>query len=199
MKDRTTSKIVALVLCACASTTSTICAETDTRAEKARNLYKMGMVAINEGNFNLAKTSFKEVLKIYPSHPQARRQLIHISTNRNSLEIGRRKSALRKVIIPQVNLEKATIQEALEMLAVQVERESKKKIIPNFIVQDPTEGFKGRTVTLRLNRIPAETMLRYIVEQASGHIRFDNHAIVITPRNKGKAAAPPAEEAILVK
>ena len=199
MKNRTTSTIVALVLCACAFTPSTICAETDTRAEKARSLYQMGMVAINEGNFDLAKTSFKEVLKIYPNHPQARRQLIYISTNRNTLEIGRRKAALSKVIIPRANLDKATLEEALEMLAVQVERESNKKVLPNFIVQDPTGGFKGRTVTLRLSQIPAETMLRYIVEQVNGNIRFDNHAIVITPRSKGTVATPPAKDSILVK
>ena len=85
------------------------------------------------------------------------------------------------------------------MLAVQVERESKKKVTPNFIVQDPTGGFKGRSVTLRLNRIPAETLLKYIVDQAAGNVRYDNHAIVITPRNKGKAAEPKAEDALIVE
>ena len=193
--------IVAMTLGVFASlaSTTTAYAEADARVQKAKSFYQMGLHAMNEGNFDLAKTSFKGVLKIYPHHPQARAKLIHISTNRNSLEIGRRKAALRMVIIPKVNLEKTTIQEALEMQAVQVERESKKKVTPNFIVQDPTGGFKGRSVTLRLNRIPAETLLKYIVDQAAGNVRYDNHAIVITPRNKGKAAEPKAEDALIVE
>lgn len=176
--------IVALVLGVSALAT----AESDKRVERARSLYQQGMIAMKEGKFNLAKTSFKEVLRIYPNHPQARRQLLYISSNRNALDIKRRKDALRKVIIPQVNLEKATVRESLDMLAIQVGRESKKKVTPNFIVQDPTGAFKNSRVTLRLNRIPAETLLRYIVDQAGGYIRYDNHAVVITPRKK--AAAP---------
>ena len=125
--------IVALVLGVSALAT----AESDKRVERARSLYQQGMIAMKEGKFNLAKTSFKEVLRIYPNHPQARRQLLYISSNRNALDIKRRKDALRKVIIPQVNLEKATVRESLDMLAIQVGRESKKKVTPNFIVQDP--------------------------------------------------------------
>ena len=91
--------IVALVLGVSALAT----AESDKRVERARSLYQQGMIAMKEGKFNLAKTSFKEVLRIYPNHPQARRQLLYISSNRNALDIKRRKDALRKVIIPQVN------------------------------------------------------------------------------------------------
>jgi hypothetical protein len=68
------------------------------------------------------------------------------------------------------------------MLAVQVERESQQKITPNFIIQDPTGAFKNSRVNLRLERIPAETLLRYIVDQAGGYIRYDNHAIIVSPR-----------------
>jgi len=191
--------IVALTLGVCAYAPIAANAESDAREERARSFYKMGLIAVNEGNFNLAKQSFREVLKLYPTHPQARRQLTNITANRNTLEIGRRKATLKKVIIPQVNLEKETLREALDMLREQVKRESKGKVKPNFIVQDRTGGFKGRTVTLQLNRVPAETLLRYIVDQANGNIRYDNHAIVITPRNKGKVAEPDEEAGLIVE
>ena len=98
-------------------------------------------------------------------------------------------------MIPKVNLVKATVQESLDMLAVQIERESKQKVIPNFIVQDPTGAFKNRVINLRLNRVPAETLLRYIIEQAGGIIRYDDHAIVISPRKAAtKAPAKPKAE-----
>ena len=191
--------IVALTLGVCAYAPIAANAETDPRAERARSFYKMGLVAVDEGNFNLAKQSFREVLKLYPTHPQARRQLTHITSNRKTLEIGRRKATLKKVIIPKVNLEKQTLQDSLQMLTAQVERETQKKVKPNIIIQDPTGGFKGSSITLRLSRVPAETLLRYIVDQAGGNIRYDNHAIVITPRRKGKAAEPTGAGGLIVE
>lgn len=189
---KTTTMIVALMLCVGAVAS----AEQNTKVERARSLYQQGMIAMKEGKFDLAKMSFKEVLRIYPNHPQARGKLLYISNNRNSLDIKRRKDTLRKVTIPEVNLDKATVREALDFLTAVVERESKKTVTPNFIIQDPTGAFTNSRVTLRLNRIPAETLLRYIVGQAGGHIRYDNHAVVITPRKKAttKAAAPKIEQ-----
>jgi len=184
MKKTTTSIIVALTLGVCASAV----AETDNRAQKAQTLYQIGMNAMKEGNYKLARTSFKGVLNIYPGHPGAKRQLLYISSNMNSLELAKRKTALHKVIIPKVDLDNASIQEALDLLAVQVEKISQKKVLPNFIVQDPTRAFKGQQITLRLHNIPADTLLRYICDQAGGNTRWDTHAIVITPRRK---ASPP--------
>ncbi|MBT8043737.1 MAG: hypothetical protein KJO79_02200 [Verrucomicrobiae bacterium] len=199
MKNNTTTMIVAMML-GIFATTAGLNAETDKRAERARSLYHMGITAMNQGNFALAKTSFREVLRIYPNHPQARAKLIHLTANRNNLEISKRKAELRKVIIPKVDLDKASVKEALEMLGAQVERESKNKVTPNFIVQDPTGAFNGPTVTLRLNRIPAETLLRYIVDQVRGNIRYDNHAIVITPRQRARQATQPkGEDSLLVE
>lgn len=168
----------------------------DNKAKRANSLYNQGVIAMNEGKYDIAQMSFKEVLRINPKHLPARKKLLYISSNRNTLDIKNRKAALRKVIIPKVNLEKATIRESLDMLGVQVERVSKQKVTPNFIVQDPTGAFAESKVTLRLNRIPAETLLRYIVEQARGHVRYDNHAIVITPIRKANPApvAPKKEE-----
>ncbi len=57
----------------------------------------------------------------------------------------------------------------------------------------------ARSTTLRLNRVPAETLLRYIVDQANGNIRYDNHAIVITPRRKGKVTEPKGEDGLIVE
>ncbi len=182
--------IVALTLCV-----SAVAQADDNAAKRASSLYQQGIIAMNEGKYDIAKMSFQEVLRINPKHLPARKQLLFISSNRNALDIKDRKNTLRKVLIPKVNLDKATVRESLDMLAIQVERESNKKVLPNFIVQDPTGAFKNSRVTLRLNRIPAETLLRYIVDQAGGHIRYDNHAIVVTPRIRVTSKpAPKVEE-----
>ncbi|WP_435892359.1 hypothetical protein [Oceaniferula spumae] len=193
MKNRTTALLVALTLGVCASSSAQNQNRTEREAQ-ANSLYQQGIVAMEAGKYDLAKTSFREVLRLYPKHTQARRHLLHLLENRDSLEIGKRKATLKKVIIPVVDLDQATVQESLEMLSAQVERVSNKKVTPNFIVQDPTGGFKGRTVTLRLRNIPAETLLNYIVDQGAGRVRYDNHAIVITPRNPGTSGAAEAKK-----
>lgn len=183
---KTTTMIVALMLGIGAAAQAE-----NGKANSANSLYQQGVIAMNEGKYDIARMSFEEVLRINPRHLPARKKLHYITENRNSLDIKNRKDALRRVTIPKVNLDKATIREALNVLAVQIERESKQKLAPNFIVQDPAGAFKGSSVTLRLNRIPAETLLRYIVDQAGGTIRYDNHAIVVRPR-RAAATPPPA-------
>lgn len=190
MKKRTTTMIVALALAAGAFAPTSLLADESEQIKRARALYQQGLSAMEEGKYNIAQMSFREVLRIYPKHIQARKHLLYISSNRNNLETKKRRDALRKVIIPKVNFDNSTVTEALNVLAVQVERESKQQVTPNFIVQDPSGAFKQRKINLRLNRIPAETLLRYIIDQANGIVRYDKHAIVIRPR---KAATPAAQ------
>lgn len=179
--------IVALTLGVGAFTATLATAEkVDPRAEKAGAFYRQGVVAMNEGKYDLAKTSFREVLKIYPTHPQAKRQLLYLSSNRNSLEIKNRKKALGKVIIPKVDLDKATVQESIEILVAHMTNASPSKTKPNFIVQDRSGSFTGKTVTLNLKDVPADTLLRYILDQSGGMARFDNHAVIIMPLHKDK-------------
>lgn len=176
----TTSIVVALTLGVCASSAET----SDTREEKARSLYQQGISAMNDGKYDLAKMSFREVLRIYPTHPQAKRHLLHLNSNRSSLEVGKRKKVLRQVIIPKFDLDKASVQESMEMLSAHVKQASSNKVDPNFIVQDRTGAFAGKTVTLNLSNVPAETLLGYIVDQVGAIARYDSHAIVIKPRQK---------------
>lgn len=188
MKKKTTTMFVALTLVANALLSSISLADENDATARARSLYQQGVIAMNQGKYELAQMSFKEVLRIYPKHTQARKHLIYISSNKKSLETKRRKVTLKRVMIPKVNFENATITEALNVLTVQVERASKGKVTPNFIVQDSNGAFKNSRVNLRLNNIPAETLLRYIVDQTGGNVRYDKHAIVITPRKKAVPA-----------
>lgn len=188
MKNKTTSTVVALTLGVCANFLTPAQAA-DERADKARSYYQQGMVAMNEGKYQLARTSFREVLKIYPSHPQARRQLGYINSNINSLESNKRKKELHQVVISKVDIDKATVQDAVDVLSAHVKRESKNKVSPNFIVQDTAGGFAGKTVTLNLSNVPADTLLKYITDQVGAAVRFDKHAIVIRPRQKAGGSA----------
>jgi len=185
MKTKATSFVVALTLGVCACSVSVLSAEnTDPRAKKAGAFYHQGTVAMKEGNYRLAETSFKEVLKIYPSHPQAKRQLLYLQSNRGKLAASKRKSELHRVVIPKVDIENSTVQESVEILAAHISQVSGQKVHPNFVVQDPRGGFEGKKVSLKLTRVPADTLLQYILDQSGGKARFDQHAIVISPRGK---------------
>jgi len=90
---------------------------------------------------------------------------------------------LAAIIIPKLDLEKATLRETLDVLGVQIKNASKEKLNPNFIIRDLKAVFRNKTVTLRLNQIPADVLLQYIADQVGGKIRYDKHAIIIYPRS----------------
>lgn len=195
MKHRTTTTIVALTFAVCAPLSAQNRQTAAERQEQAQQLYNAGSIAMREGKFEIAKTSFREVLRLYPKHTLARKNLLHILNNRNSLETNKRKAALKKVIIPKVDFDQSTVQEAIEILGSMIEIQSKKSVAPNFIVQDPTATFQNKGITLRLNNIPAQTVLKYIVDQAAGSVRYDKHAIIIRPLNPKKSAPAVKKEA----
>ena len=92
------------------------------------------------------------------------------------------KYALKQINIQSVDFEQLTIREALEILTIKIEHQTNKKITPNFIIRDLKGAFKNRTVTMQLNNLPANILLEYIANQVGGSIRYDRHAIVISPR-----------------
>ena len=192
MKKITTTLVVAWTLGVCASV-SAQSGQAVSREQKATTLYNEGLVAMRGGNYDVATNNFRGVLRLYPKHHHAQRNLLHILNNRKSLETRKRKRALKSVIVPKVDLDNVTVQEALDVLTILVENASKKKVTPNFVVQDTGGAFEKSSITLRLNNVPAETVLNYIVDHSRAHVRYDGHAIVVSSRSVQKAQ--PAQKA----
>tara|TARA_B110000285_G_scaffold175588_1_gene196991 strand:- start:1226 stop:1648 length:423 start_codon:yes stop_codon:yes gene_type:complete len=92
------------------------------------------------------------------------------------------KYALKQINIQAVDFDQLTIREALEILTIKIEHQTNKQITPNFIIRDLKGAFKNRTVTMQLKNMPANTLLEYIANQVGGSIRYDRHAIIISPR-----------------
>lgn len=183
MKKTVTHMMVAWMLSICV-----VDAETDQeRAAKAVSFYRKGEAAMGAGQYDLASSHFTAVLQLYPKHSQARRQLLYIKSNRKSLDTKQRQSELAKLMIPSIDLERATIQEAVEILSTHAQRESagqnRKNSVPNFVIMDPRKQFEGKFVTLSLKKIPITTALKYILDQTDGGARFDDHAVVISPKS----------------
>ena len=166
--------------------------DTTSAVAKARDLYKQGLRAMELGQTETARACFRGVLQLQPSNVNARYQLKQLSLTSGSLAAKRREQALKAVRMPKVDFDDLTLPEALETISAVVEKETQNKFSPNFIVQDPTNAFETRKITLKLGGLPASQVLKYCLDSARATARYDAHAIVIRPLGVKKSA--PATE-----
>ncbi|SKA86197.1 Signal transducer regulating beta-lactamase production, contains metallopeptidase domain [Prosthecobacter debontii] len=87
-----------------------------------------------------------------------------------------------KIILPQVHFRDATLEEALELIRVQVTTAcDRMEIAPLNIVLKPGAPNKAR-ITLDLKDVPLVEALRYVAELAHHSLRSDEHAFILEPR-----------------
>ena len=126
------------------------------------------------------------------AHPDAEERMETLQANLNategsSFDISRMQAvvdegALRAVIIPVFQLEDASIREAIDALALALDKATEGKTVPNFVFEDPKDKLGKARITLQLKSIPAMAILEYINAQAGAKARYDDHAVVIVPR-----------------
>lgn len=160
---------------------STTCLLAQTPVEKSNTLYQQGLAAMNSGDVAKARQSFTEALQHNPGNANARYQLGQLKINETALAGKAREQELAKIIVPKIELDGASLQEALEALSAIVVKESHGKVAPNFVVQDTQAAFKERKISLQLRSVPAHKVLEFILGQTNGRVRYDEHAIVIKP------------------
>jgi hypothetical protein len=167
-------------------------AREETAAEVAA-LYNQGVSALQDGDAVLAKECFTNVLRIEPSHGNAKFQLLKIKNDGPRLAALVRQKKLEKIIVPKIDFAGTTLPEAVEGLNILIEKETKGEFAANFIIQDPKGLFDKRPVTIKLGKVPASVALEYILRMADASVRYDEYAIVIRPIG-GNAAATPASD-----
>ena len=153
---------------------------------EADEQYKKGMDAVAKGDATAARTAFNEALRLKPDHAYARYQLGQLSQTKGNLVSKRRSNELAAIKLPNVSMDKVTLSEALEALDHMVNAEANKAdekstYSPNFLIRDPKNELGEREVSLQLKNVPAKVALDYLLEQAGGIARYDEHATVITP------------------
>jgi hypothetical protein len=152
----------------------------------AQQLYRQGLIAIEQGNASEGEQYLRASLKLQPDNPNAKYQLTQLMLNRDAIVAKKRELTLNKIIIPQVDYSDATLSECLESLTAIINEQTAKKFTPNFIVRDPDNEFKGKLVTLKLNNLPATAILKYILASTNGRVIYEEHAVVIAPALKTK-------------
>ena len=169
-----------LIIAVIASLVSPLLAESP--AQQAAAFYKQGQDAEKAGDPVAAKTAYANALKADPSNANARYSLGQLKINSASIAAKGREAKFGAVMIPAFQIEEATLQEALDALAIMVEKESKKEVTPNFVIDDPNKALSNRKLTLNLKNMPAKAVLKYLTDQSNTKVRYDEHAVVISAR-----------------
>ena len=166
----------------CQASAQTPAAQPTAPAPSAETYYRQGQAAEKAGDPAAARKAYQEALRLNPKHANATYAMGQLKLNAESISARGREQKFGAVIVPDYKLADASLQESLDALSIVVERESKKTITPNFIVQDPKNQLDSAKLTLSLKSMPAKAVLKYVLDQANAKARFEEHAIVIVPK-----------------
>ena len=151
-------------------------------APSADAYYRQGQAAEKAGDPAAARKAYQEALRLNPRHANATYAMGQLKLNADAISSRGREQKFGAVVVPEFKLADAELQEALDALGVVVERESKKTVAPNFIIQDPKSQLASTKLNLNLKSMPAKAVLKYVLDQANAKARYDEHAIVIMPK-----------------
>lgn len=160
----------------------TLSTQAETPAQAAEKLYRSGIAAEEAGDPTAAKTAYTEALRKNPNHANARFRLGELRTLAPQLAAKGREIKVGEVMLPEIAFDDVTLEEAIAALGTMLEKESKGKVTPNFVIQDPKDKLADKRITLRLKNIPARAALQHILAQAGARVTYDEFAIVVTPR-----------------
>ena len=151
-------------------------------AASADSLYKQGLAAEKAGDPVAAKEFYANALKANPNHANARYSLGQVKINAASIAAQGRETKFGAIMIPVYQLDGASLQEALDALSLIIEKQSDKKVTPNFVIEDPKGELTDRKITLNLKNMPSKAVMKYLMDQTGAKARYDEHAVVIAPK-----------------
>lgn len=156
------------------------------KPQKVSDIYKQGMIAMDQGNVKAADAAFREVLRLNPGHADARYQLSELKRSQGSIAARAREKKLSEYELAQINFDKVELSEALAALSMLTEKKSEGKFAPNFMVQDPSNQLAEAKVTLMVKNVPAKAAFDMILQQTGSVAKYEEHAIIVKPVAKSK-------------
>ncbi|MCF7674717.1 MAG: hypothetical protein K9M97_05195 [Akkermansiaceae bacterium] len=153
-----------------------------TPGQMAGGYYAKGVAAEKAGDVGGARAAYTQALKANPRHANCRYRLKELELNKATIAKKGRELQFDKVIIPVIQIDGATLQESLTALSTMIAKESKGKLTPNFIIQDPNGNFARSKINLNLKGLPASAVIKYMLTQSNAKARYDEHAVVIMPK-----------------
>jgi tetratricopeptide (TPR) repeat protein len=153
-----------------------------TPAQQAVALHQKGLAAEKAGDPVAAREFYTQALKADPKNPGATYSLGQLKLTSGSIAAKGREAKFGAVMVPLFQTEEASLKESLEALSLIVEKQSNDQVTPNFVVEDPNGLLADKKITLNLKNMPAQAVMKYLLDQTGAKARFDEHAVVIGPR-----------------
>jgi len=89
-----------------------------TKEAKINLAYKIGMQAMQDGDFAKAEKYLKAVVKASPTHGNAKYGLLELKKMKSTAKNTKSKSQLTGIILPRVDFADLTVEEAIEEFRV---------------------------------------------------------------------------------
>ena len=151
-------------------------------ARQSEVSYQEGLTAEKANDVAAAKEAYTKALKLNPNNANARYSLGQVQIHAPEISAKAREAKFGEVMIPLFQLDNATLQEALDAFSTMIEKESKDQVTPNFVIQDPKGTLAAVKLTMNLKNMPSKGVMKYLMDQANAKARYDEHAVVVTPR-----------------
>ncbi len=163
-----------------------------------QSVHREGVALYNAGKFEEALEKFNLVLQYQPSYVYARvyanKCRLAIKQNQGPTNKGM-EQALARVILPSVDFQEVPLSDVLTYVRQRTEELTGGEVSPNLIFSGTAEQRDSAIITMKLRNIPVTVLLKYVADQARCQLRYDPHAIMITPyRNIPEPAATTTNE-----
>jgi len=163
-------------------------------AENANGFFKQGEAALQKGDITAAKAAYSQALKLDPSHGDARYRLLSMKNLSAEARVKVRQNKMAAIKLDEVNFEDLSLAESLETLGAMMGKATNDTFVPNFVVEDPEQKLAGNLVNIKLRKIPANVVLKYVLSQAKAREIWSEHVITVRPLSNASAASTaPAE------
>ena len=157
-------------------------AQNPTPAQQAEQFYTKGVALEKAGNVTAAKAAYLQALQLNPRHADAQYRVGELKQHGGNIAAKARQNKFGNIVIPQMNLEDASVAEALEALRLSMDKASNGAEVPNFVLKDPDRKLEKTTISFQLKSVPAKGILEYILSQSRAKATYDEYAVVIEPR-----------------
>jgi|AntRauTorcE11897_2_1112592.scaffolds.fasta_scaffold08568_2 tetratricopeptide (TPR) repeat protein len=151
-------------------------------AKQAEAYYQKGLVAEKAGKPDTARAAYLAALELHPEHANARYRAGQMKIHAASIKSAASEAKIGAVVIPVYKLDEDSLQDAIDLLSIAMEKQTDGKIVPNFIIEDPKNRLADAKVTMNLKNIPVKAILQYLHSQTQTTARYDEHAVVIVAR-----------------
>lgn len=146
-------------------------------ADDINAMYQKGRAAFYKGDHELALSLLSQVAAAAPNHTDTQNMLRMLKANQK-LDVSTLKKDYSAVVLPKIEMQDVTLDEAIQGLRVLSKNASAGKVSPNIIVK--SSSLKEKRLSLSLANVPLPQAIDYLAQLTGGVARYEKYAVVIS-------------------